>query len=450
MNKLSKIINDNYQYILRGKKNKNYHIFFESHDWFLRAIKTWIIEKNYKSYKYNNNLLELNDVKTINNCSNIPTKVITKKLLNELYLIISDPKIDDFNIIRDNIDKMYDYLLPSTIKNLEIHIKNIDKNNINILIIGAGPVGLFTALYLHEHYNKSEISNKKVNILLLDNRISKEKIRLPYTRLTQFNFDIQEIQIFIKRIFCWKNRLLYDGIQFDFINILENLLYLCAYHEQIPIYFTKTLETFETINNFAIKHNFNYIFNCTGGRLDHSNKLLQNNILEWSDYNFKKGKYEVKLCSDNYYRFFVNNKLYEHHTIILHLFDKNMKQFKVGNIFGFTSSLDDIKLLEKLKNLCFEKNEYIRISKYFEDSNLRFLLPYIIDITKHKLVNINYIKLTYFITNSRHASICSRVINNNLLYIGLGDTLGSSEYGIYFGMKHSILFSKYICNLLIE
>jgi hypothetical protein len=34
------------------------------------------------------------------------------------------------------------------------------------------------------------------------------------------------------------------------------------------------------------------------------------------------------------------------------------------------------------------------------------------------------------------------------MYVGLGDTLGGSEYGIYFGLKHEMKFSRFICDLL--
>jgi hypothetical protein len=34
------------------------------------------------------------------------------------------------------------------------------------------------------------------------------------------------------------------------------------------------------------------------------------------------------------------------------------------------------------------------------------------------------------------------------MYIGMGDTLGASEYGIYFGLNAGIQFSKFICNLI--
>jgi hypothetical protein len=87
------------------------------------------------------------------------------------------------------------------------------------------------------------------------------------------------------------------------------------------------------------------------------------------------------------------------------------------------------------------------LSYRFSNDQLRYLLP-----TQLNINNINddvkYVKITTFNTNSNHVNRVSQVIGDNLMYIGLGDTLGNSEYGIWFGLKHATLFSKYICNLL--
>jgi hypothetical protein len=449
MNRLVNIINNQYKFILQDKENPDYHIFFRSHDWVKKYHddKKKIYKdyyKEYKNYEYNNS--EIPIFKTIENCKYIPKKIISKTKLNEIYEIISNPEITDFNIIRKNLDEMYNYLLPSSINNLSEYENSINKNDINIIIIGCGPVGLYTALYLNEYYNKSNIFNFKINILLIDNRIKEEGIKMHYSRLTEFNFDNSEIVIFIKQIFCWKNKLMTTKVsQFDYINILENLFYLSAFHNKIKMYFTKKLETYDELKKFSIKNNINYIFDCTGGRIN----INFNNKIKWNDFKFKKDNYEVKLCNDNYYHFFVDNKLYERISVVLQLLDNNKKEIPVGNIFGETNFEEDKKILDIYKNKCFTKNEYIKLSKYFKDSNLRNLLPRILDMMKYNLNNIKYIKLNYFITNSHHRNFCAKFVDKKFMYISLGDSLGNSEdYGQSFGMHHSILFSKYICGLI--
>lgn len=125
-----------------------------------------------------------------------------------------------------------------------------------------------------------------------------------------------------------------------------------------------------------------------------------------------------------------------------------MKEIHVGNLFGTTDIPEDIELLKKYNNECFTLNNYKVLAKHFEDKNARCLLPYILEITKIKENKVKYVKMTYFNTNSHHANLCATKITNSLTYIGLGNTLGTSEYGIYFGMDTGILFSKQICHLI--
>jgi len=440
------IINKNFQKILQGYQNPKYHLFFESHEWFLKATRLWEKEIKDINCEYDDTQLT---IETVDKCKYIPKKVISDKLLKEIYSIMTDSNTNDFKIIRENLNKLYDYLLPSNVPDITNYInkiKKVDKeHNINVIIAGAGPLGLFTALYLHEIYNNKPLLHTKVNIFLIDNRIYKEGIKLPYTRITQFGFDISQIQTFIKQIFCWKGKWMSSGTrQFDFVNILENMLYVVAYNYQIPMYFTKKYETFDKLNEFAINNNFDYIFDCTGGR-------LQTNFtdrLQWNKYLFKKGKYEIKLDDDGYYRFFVNDQLYSYITVVLHLYDTNMKEIHIGNVFGNTNISDDKELLEKYKNQCFTLNNYKKLARQFKDKGARCLLPHILENTKINEKNIKYVKVTYFDSNSRHASLCAKKLNKSLTYIGLGDTLGNSEYGIRFGMSSSMLFSKYICRLI--
>lgn len=106
---------------------------------------------------------------------------------------------------------------------------------------------------------------------------------MSYSRLTQFSFDISEIQPFINQIFCWKNKIMsYDTRQFDFINIFENMLYVVTYYNGIPLYFTKKYESIDKIKEFAKKNNFKYIFDCTGGRMN----VNFGNQIRWNKYLF--------------------------------------------------------------------------------------------------------------------------------------------------------------------
>lgn len=468
MEKFVNIINTNFQKILQSRNDPNYHMFFDSFEWWNKMLNEWTnmdaIEKNIEEMNLDkskisyDSSIDLSHIKPVEICTYIPNKTISAKKIKQLYNLIIDNNITDFNIIRKELETMFDYNMPSTLSEIQLdeYLGKIKKstsiteiNNINIIVCGAGPIGLFTALYLDDYYNRSyydksnkfpNIFNTYVNILLLDNRIYEEGIKLPYSRLTQFGFDTDEIQLFIKNIFCWKS--ISKERHFDFINTLENLLYLVAFERNIPMYFTKKYETFDKVKKLAKDNNFHYILDCTGGRLGAN---LEGNIL-WNSYKFTKGQYEVKYINNNMYAFYVNGEKYQHTTVVLQLLDENKRQFSIGNMFGFVTNNEDDELIKKYENKCFRIDDYIRISRKFKNNQLRYLL-----LTQIHLAQLNdkvkYVRITTFNTNSHHVNKVAQVIDNNLTYIGLGDTLGTSEYGIFFGLKHAILFSKYICNL---
>lgn len=458
MDKMERMINKKFQSLLKGFSDPRSHKFFDSHEWFKSFLKEnmssdakytqqYIKENDPdgKHYGYNGTT-SIKDIKPVNLCKYKPKKIISPKQLDEFYEIVSDEEIDDFNKIREVTDKMFDYNHPSTIDNLETYlqmVKNDANNAINIIVVGAGPIGLYTALYLDKYYNRNYIK-QKANILLLDNRISEEGVKLPYSRVTQFGFQIDQFQPFIPRIFCWKNRsIMVPGRHFDFIYVLENLLYLRAFHDKIPMYFTKKYETFDELKDMAAKYNFNFILDCSGGRLGIN---LEGDV-GWNNLEFKKGNNEIRYVGNNMYRLFVEGQEYEQYTATLTLYDKDSKPFKTMNIFSFVSS-EDLLLVKKYEDKCYRKADYVKISRHFKNDNLRYYYPKLLEELGIDDNMVEYVKLTTFNSNPHHVNRVAKMLDKNLIYIGLGDTLGSSEYGIHFGMKDGVAFSQYVCHLV--
>lgn len=472
MDKFVDIVNNDFQELFYSNRDPRYHLFFDSFIHMSKNFENWaksdeksddsnIIKKvdpDQKKYNFNNSI-DLTDIKSVDRCSYKPKKTLSKKKLDELYSIITDPDIHDFETIRKHLEIMFDYNLPSTIDTIDDFIKSCKQsvintpnyNLINIVIVGAGPIGLYTALYLKQHYNYNSVFSIKtgVNVILLDNRIYKEGIKLPYSRVTQFGFDRDQIHLFINNIYCWKHHSdVYDkNRMFDFVNMLENLLFLVAFKKGISMYFTKKYETFDKLKTFATNNNIHYIFDCTGGRLDVKLKDNVPNIL-WNRFSFKKDNMEVRYTGNNKYEFFVDNVKYEHITIVLKLYDKNQKPFSIGNMFGFVTDNDDKVVLEKYKNICYTIDDYLKIIRHFKSINLRYLLFSICDASTISMDKIKYVKITTFNSNSHHVNRASQKLTNSLVYVGLGNTLGYSEYGIFFGLKTGINFAKHVCNLL--
>ena len=129
---LEKIINNDFQDILKSWKDPKFHIFFDSHEWYLKTFggekplgdytKKLIkgIESETNKYDFNNNL-DLEDIQPVKDCSYIPEKVISHEMLIDNYKLLTEET--DFNKIRNKLDAMRDYNLPSTIEDFPTYLK---------------------------------------------------------------------------------------------------------------------------------------------------------------------------------------------------------------------------------------------------------------------------------------------------------------------------------------
>jgi hypothetical protein len=441
--------------------SEEHHLFFRSFQWWQEAkcsfsrnpnitqelIRTVDPDENTYSHRSDNFIPQPIPYHPYH-----PQNTITPEKLHELYDIVSNAT--DFSVVREKLESLYDFNLPSTISDPEAHFTLAP--TIKVLIAGAGPVGLFTALYLNDYYNRSVLfKGKKVEILVIDSRIHADGVRLPYSRLTQFGFDIGEIQRFVKNIYCWQDTSRSKSDRhFDFINVLENLLYITAFHRNIPMYFTQRYKNWEAIKAFMGRHNIGYVFDCTGGRLvGHSGTIQFSTIDETkSSFIHKEGDttYAVKLVpNEGIYRFHINDIPYSYKVMVLQLFDKDMRQFPVGNFFGHPKKRKDAELIARLNNKCFRTQDYVTASRGFSSRRLRFLLPYIMKNVLADKVDVMYVRVTTFDVCSYHASFAARSFEDGKrVYVAMGNTLGSSEYGIQYGMKVGLLFSKHVCHLL--
>lgn len=96
------IINNDFKKFFINHYNNNYHSYFDSYNTYYNNVvvkKGWNsnITNFKKDYEYNNT--ELNETKTsiIENCKHLPTKIMEKQQLKDIYKLLINPKIYKFS-----------------------------------------------------------------------------------------------------------------------------------------------------------------------------------------------------------------------------------------------------------------------------------------------------------------------------------------------------------------
>ena len=461
VSKLVTTINSTFQDILQSKNDPKYHRFFNNTTHWNTQYDDMIHKNNIVKHipkEYKQVSLDISNIKPVELCKYTPSKKLTSKQLKNYYTTMLDPTISDFNIIKKMIKQMNDYNMPSTIKDLSNWKRYNDSNAINVLILGAGPMGLFTALELNNRYNDAtinwKISTRRVNILVIDNRIYKEGVKLPYTRNNKFNFNLTMLQPHLQNIFCWKYGNRFEDRHFDYISVMENLLYVTVYNKNIPMFFTTYFENDAILKKFIEKEKVHVVYDCTGGRF----KTNLVHSLPWCGYSFKKGKEEVKINKESkYYELYINNQLYRRRLYFIQMYNDKYKELVGENQYVASDDEADTMLLTLYNNKCLLLDDFIRISSHFKSHNLKYWLPWAIEITniERKENNdlpidndeIKYVRISSYEWSRRHSPFAATRLKD-AIYIRIGDSLGSSEFGGDFGLDHSMLFSKYICTLL--
>jgi hypothetical protein len=465
VDKLVNVVNEQFQEMLRNQAKPEEHIFFDDADWWKRTFGMWSNDITIsqmkgipEKYKYDPTS-DISTIKGLDECRYKPKKILTDDFLESLYQTIQKPDFKDFDTVRKTLHDMTNYNLPSTVKSLKKWKHYTASNTINVMIIGAGPLGLFTALYLNELYNNPyNTLSRRVNILLVDNRIYREGVKSPYSRNTMFGFDLSELQPIYPHILCWNMSLGGTSTDdpkevrgFDFIHVLENLLYIAAYHDKIPMFFTKQLEDFQEVKRFVKQENISIVFDCTGGRINTG----LTHPLRWTDIVMKKGARQIKYDSVSHnYVYCVNGVPATNPILVFHIMDENFQEFLIGNQFSWPKDKGDLELIETYKNKCFTRDEFLRINAHFKDAGIRnnfhFILnnPYMKFIDKIPFSAVKYVKMSIFNTYAKHAAFAAAPLNTKCAYIRLGDTLVQTEFGIHRGLRTNMIFSKHLCQLV--
>jgi hypothetical protein len=383
-------------------------------------------------------------------CKYRPTKILSQAYLSKFFTLMTTTK--DYAVIQEKCHDMTNYALPATVSSLTSWKQSTDPSALNIMILGSGPVGLYTALYLSRLYPHidtetdfiKEFSSRAVNVLLVDNRIHKEGVRMPFSRSTQFWFNILELQPFLRQIFCWDNMMKRGVTAFDNIHVLESLLYTVAYKDKVPMAFTAQFNDYTALSAFIKKEQIHILFDCTGGR----SKIPISYSIRWPQ-SMKEGTASIRLNPETqYYEYYENGVSTSKPTLYLQIMDKKNRELVTGNHFVYPVDPSDVRLAELFNGKCFRIQDFLTIAGHFKDEKLRNLFPHLLEIGEVKQESVHAVKINVFPSKARHSPFAAAPLQKGCTLIRVGDSLGGTEYGIMFGMKHSIEFSKHICNLL--
>jgi hypothetical protein len=394
--------------------------------------------------------------KTINHIivNDLPEEVI----INQKYDILPNSelkKLDaelfntlNYNKIFEIVSYISKFIIKSNVNNednLYKKLNKVDKDTLNIMIIGSGPVGLFLASYLHIYYNKTIMnSSPRVNIVVYDSRIEKGGFRKPYNRQRLFATASKYLSLILPKIYCW------DSKDYFMVNIflLEYALFIVANQEyNIPMIY----EDYDWADYKKIidKGSFDVVFDCTGGRLHHDAISKIND--SWLNNINMKGLRNLSINKKNNLVLLENDK--DH---ILNYFYGSMEiylEHENDESLTFHSKYDidlnnniDLMFLNKAKSKYYKyKDALTIISGIKDDTNRNFLYTM---IQNHN----NYlIKFDVWGIYMRHQIKISDVININnkkILFIGAGDTIFHSHFITGAGLNRIFDFTVKCANQL--
>ncbi len=440
--KLEQVINKMYKAIIYDKRTKRHR--------FLSDIET-AEEIHAKRVEYNNHIYNISNgiyndllrngqikksIKNLSVCNNYYDK---KNVLTASEIMSTNERVKDAkteNEMFDILNEISGHKLIGTINSIsdvEERFKEKQVNELNVLIVGAGPNGLFLANYINQLYNNS-YSNIRVNLLVLDNRVYSETIRYPYIRNRFFSISTRYLDILLPGIYCKKNKK--DVGMMIPIKYLELLLYMKTFEERIPLYFTKKYERWNDIKRLIEELKIDVMYDSTGGRIDGINlkndpRMLMDIDMESDRYSFKIDRRKSRVDFD----------LRGHMDRFLSIEVFGEKMFYFEPITFDIHNEEDYKLFN---GLCVKKENMIEVIKRVKDDRLRRKIAglYMKEIRKNE--KIDFIQFNSFKMNMYHRLKVSEIMRSGkqqFLYIGTGDTIFSSHYAVGAGLNRTLVFS---------
>jgi hypothetical protein len=424
MEKICNKINKKFQkYISKDK-----HPFFADIRKVNRLAQSFIdYQKNHIMYK-----LKYNDF----DVDNLPSSVDIKEEYNEE--LSKNDLIEINSLMKKNSNYFNIFKIVTQISRFFINDNDIsiDNKKQTIMIIGAGPIGLFMACYLKLTYED------KINIIVYDSRIIKPGFRKPYTRVRPFSTSSKYLSLIVPKMYCMTQQ------DYLFINIflLEYILYSQAILTyKIPIYYNDY--DWEEYKKLIKKNNVKVVFDCTGGRLKTD---VFNNI----DSSWLKDKVDKRIEKQ---LMILNDKN------IVHLVDyPEEKKFKKNHFYGsltiytkdmlFVDKFDidminekDLIYLNKIKKRYYTYESIVSVISGIKDDISR---DFLYTTVREKFNDNFYFMFDVWGIYIRHAIKPAEIFDNDKLFVMLGDSMFHSHFLTGAGLNRTIKFAVQSANLL--
>lgn len=386
---------------------------------------------------------QIENIFEIDGCNYIPTEILPKEFVDKLFKYLSEYQtVPKWSYVEKKLSQMSNYLFYSNV-NLDEYqkiLQNKEKDRINILILGAGPTGLYVANYL----KTINLISPRINLLIVDNRIVKSNAsyRLPYTRNRIFGVNLDLFVTFFEKFACMKELLKQGGVK---IKYLENLLIILAYGNEIPMYFTDNIIDELSLKKFIVENKIDVVFDCTGGRFKNNFITNLTNPQDFFEKNiiFENEWYKINI-TNNEARLQWKDNIQQRYYLSAEIYDDNGK-FMVTAIWTEPLLyLSDVELFLEFNNKCIKikKGKLDAAKKFFDENisgkNLKDKIKMMLRYYKH-----HHIKFYIIDTQIYHKLLISDIIDQpeyKTIYISAGDTIFSSHFAIGAGLNRLLSF----------
>lgn len=357
---------------------------------------------------------------------------VNKVFIKNIYTMLQRNTIK-WETIKSKLEELSYMNLISTIKStkkLFNKMKNKKDNELNILIVGLGPSGLFMCNYLNKYYNQSS-SSIKVNILGLENRIVKEGLKKPYDRNRYFSFKSIHLSYLFRFISCWNHQ---DRDHYlTYVKMLENLLYVLAFVNKIPMMFTEKFSEWSDIKKLSKELKIDLLFDATGHRL---NPPIFSKIKNWlGEKKIENSSFKIDVSLKNNLAVLKWKKSFPKYKYYI-----SLQTLKCNKPIHYSDIVivnqDDLELGKEFHNkILNEANIYKFISRLTNNSSRNFFNAYLTNTqAENRLFKINLIEIFIY----HKLKICQKF--DKTLYIGTGDTIFHSHFITGAGINRTMDF----------